>query len=229
MSYRIEQSLEKPNVTFVINPMGVHYEVSTSKDGNRHCNCPSYKFGGKGTCKHIQMLGPSIVGTRRYPRDTIFRMADSLSNSCNSPLNGFEWLICGSWRRGLTDCKDLDIVILVPLDPEWMMIIERLNQHPGVKIGSQGMEQVSGEVYSVPFDLTRCSRPNEWWYYILYRTGSKQHNILMRKVAKSKGWLLNQHGISGPESSIHEKAISPNSEQDIFTALGMDFLTPSER
>lgn len=60
--------------------------------------------------------------------------------------------------------------------------------------------------------------------YLLYATGSKQFNVIMRGIAKKKGYILNQNGLfQGSEK------IKTETEEDIFKILGMNYLEPKKR
>ena len=61
---------------------------------------------------------------------------------------------------------------------------------------------------------------------LLYSTGSKDFNILMRQKAKAKKMLLNQDGLYDRESNT---IITTNSERDIFDAIEMEYKEPTER
>jgi DNA polymerase/3'-5' exonuclease PolX len=62
-------------------------------------------------------------------------------------------------------------------------------------------------------------------YALLFYTGSKKFNIIMRGIAKKKGYLLNEHSLY----DINMKPYSAKSEKDIFDKLGMNYHEPSER
>ena len=57
-----------------------------------------------------------------------------------------------------------------------------------------------------------------------YFTGSKEHNILTRKIAMNKGLKLSEYGLfRGP------KTIAGKTEEDIYKALGMAWMPPEIR
>ncbi|OIP75365.1 MAG: DNA polymerase III, partial [Parcubacteria group bacterium CG2_30_36_21] len=57
-----------------------------------------------------------------------------------------------------------------------------------------------------------------------YFTGSKEHNILLRKIAISKGFKLNEYGLFRGS-----KMIAGKTEEEIYRALGMDCPPPELR
>ena len=63
-------------------------------------------------------------------------------------------------------------------------------------------------------------------YYpaLLYFTGSQRFNIWMRELCKKNGFTLNQNALEK-----NGRAIDVNSEEDIFKAIGIDYVVPTSR
>ena len=61
-------------------------------------------------------------------------------------------------------------------------------------------------------------------YALLYFTGSKEHNVRLRGIAKKKGWKLNEYGLFEGE-----KLIPCRDEAEIFRALGLSYIPPELR
>ena len=61
---------------------------------------------------------------------------------------------------------------------------------------------------------------------MLYFTGSKQHNIQLRKIAISKGYKLNEYGLFSRKT---KKIIASKTEEEMYKALGMDYIPPEMR
>ena len=57
-----------------------------------------------------------------------------------------------------------------------------------------------------------------------YFTGSKEHNIVLRRKAKERGLILNEYGIFRDEESVASKT-----EEDIYSALDLHFVPPEVR
>lgn len=56
-----------------------------------------------------------------------------------------------------------------------------------------------------------------------YFTGSKDHNIALRKIAIKKGYKLNEYGL------FKQRQIAGRTEEEIYKALGMDYIEPEMR
>lgn len=59
-------------------------------------------------------------------------------------------------------------------------------------------------------------------------TGSKFHNIALRKLAKEKGMSLSEYGIKGEEFS-EDTIANHSNEKDFYQALGLDYIEPELR
>ncbi|PYP20892.1 MAG: DNA polymerase/3'-5' exonuclease PolX, partial [Gemmatimonadetes bacterium] len=57
-----------------------------------------------------------------------------------------------------------------------------------------------------------------------YFTGSQAHNIELRKIAQGKKLKLNEYGVFRGT-----KCISGRTEQDVYAALGLDWIPPEMR
>lgn len=72
------------------------------------------------------------------------------------------------------------------------------------------------------FNATDIPQPTA----LLYFTGSKQLNILMRQIAKKKDYTLNEYSLTNNKSG---DTVKINCEKDIFDFLGIKYLEPTER
>ena len=75
--------------------------------------------------------------------------------------------------------------------------------------------------------------PSEQFYFALHHfTGSKDHNVRMRQKALSLGLSLSEWGLRPEEEKDSSRKAGPveaNSEEDIFKALGLQYVPPSLR
>ena len=76
------------------------------------------------------------------------------------------------------------------------------------------------------FDLYLAT-DETWATLLLIRTGSKEHNIRLCKIAQAKGGKLHADG-SGVRDDVGDLFRCVN-ELDVFRALGMDYVDPCNR
>lgn len=69
----------------------------------------------------------------------------------------------------------------------------------------------------------RVVNPESYPFALQYFTGSKEHNVEMRRRAKKKGWSLNEYSMGASvDGEIKEEA-------DIYRALGLRYIEPELR
>jgi DNA polymerase/3'-5' exonuclease PolX len=66
----------------------------------------------------------------------------------------------------------------------------------------------------------------EYPFALLYFTGSKQFNVKMRSFALSKGYSLNEQGITKNKKKVSQQF---ESEKDIFAFLEYPYVVPHKR
>jgi DNA polymerase (family 10) len=132
--------------------------------------------------------------------------------------------VAGSIRRRKEIVKDIDILVATKKPDEVMgrfvsmPHVERVLQHGKTKsevILSSGIQ----------CDLRAIAR-EEFPFALHYFTGSKEHNVEMRRVAKGRGLKLNEYGLFKGDS---KKSRVCSDEASLFGALGMDFIPPELR
>lgn len=77
----------------------------------------------------------------------------------------------------------------------------------------------------LPVDFFATTIEN-WWNYLVCRTGPAESNIRIAAAAKSKGWQWNPYGAG---FSKGEQVEIMNSEADVFSFVGLPFLNPEQR
>jgi len=146
--------------------------------------------------------------------------------------------IVGSYRRGLASSGDIDLIITSKLDNKKVfadfldglikekIIIEVLSRG---KVKSLTIGQLEGKK-ARRLDFLYAP-PDEYAFAVLYFTGSKAFNTIMRHHALSKGVTLNEHGLYKMENKKKGDKIVGEflSEQDIFSYLGLEYKTPEQR
>ena len=158
----------------------------------------------------------------------------------DSPDSKFE--IVGSYRRGVQTSGDIDVIITGNTGVVYKtfvddliktgIILEVLSRGPSKTLV---IAKLPGERIVRRVDFLYAP-PDEFAFAILYFTGSKIFNTLMRQYALDKGYTLNEHGIykfTKTKQENKKKGVKVNkefkTEKDIFDFLGLKFKTPIER
>jgi DNA polymerase (family 10) len=130
--------------------------------------------------------------------------------------------IAGSFRRRKETIGDLDLLVAGG-DPAEVM--EAFIGHPeAVDTLGEGATKSSIRLRNdLQVDLRHV--PGEsFGAAMLYFTGSKEHNIELRRIAIDKGYSLNEYGLTKGE-----RIVAGRSEEDVYRALGMDWIPPELR
>ncbi len=130
--------------------------------------------------------------------------------------------ICGSLRRRKETIGDIDILFSSP-EPE--PILRSFVSRPEVAaILGQGPTKASVRlVGGVQCDL-RGVDDAQFAFALHYFTGSKAHNIAMRRRAIARGLKLSEYGLEG-----EGKTIACASEAELYDALGLHDIPPELR
>lgn len=130
--------------------------------------------------------------------------------------------IAGSLRRKKEIVGDIDLLVTSKKPKEVMNLFVSL---PQVASSVAHGETKSSVVLKsgINADL-RVVSEQEFPAALLYFTGSKEHNTLVRGIAKNKGYKLNEYGLFRGEH-----ALKMNSETEIYEELGLCFIPPEVR
>jgi DNA polymerase lambda len=168
----------------------------------------------------------------------IYTDIESIAIKCNSNL---VINICGSYRRGLPQSSDIDILVC---DMN-LLFKEDIGQSGTLKIFIDCLKKgkiitddiTSDEVLTKYMGFCKYDKkiyridirlvPLESYYAALvYFTGSYQLNTIMRLNAKKLGYKLNEYGLYKEKSEI---PVILDSEKDLFDLLNMEYLEPEQR
>ncbi|MCK5306876.1 MAG: DNA polymerase/3'-5' exonuclease PolX [Candidatus Omnitrophica bacterium] len=128
----------------------------------------------------------------------------------------------GSLRRGRETIGDIDILVSTD-KPE--KVTERFISYPEAEtVIASGPSKSSIFIKSgVQIDL-RVVRDESFGAALVYFTGSKAHNVHIRKIAKFKGLKINEYGVFKGDKSIAGKE-----EEDIYRSIGLRYMPPEIR
>ncbi len=135
----------------------------------------------------------------------------------------------GSLRRHKEVIGDIDFLASSKKPAN---VIEFFVQQPGIIATTAKGETKASVVLEggIQADL-RVVSDAEFPFALAYFTGSKEHNIVMRQRAISRGLRLNEYGLfRSKEETRDPKLLVPCvSEGQIFSELGLDFVEPELR
>jgi DNA polymerase (family 10) len=135
----------------------------------------------------------------------------------------------GSLRRFKEVIGDIDFVVS---SKQPARVIDFFTSQPGILDVTAKGETKSSVILpgGIQSDL-RVVSDAEYPFALLYFTGSKEHNIVMRQRAIQRGLRLNEYGLfrSKEETRDPKLLVACRTEEDIFEKLGLAFIPPELR
>ena len=130
--------------------------------------------------------------------------------------------VAGSFRRRRETIGDLDLLVCGGDTTE---VMDAFTKHATIaEVLGYGDTKSSVRIAAgLQIDL-RLVPEASFGAAMLYFTGSKQHNIELRKIAIDKGWSLNEYALTQGE-----KVVAARSEEEIYKALGLAWVPPELR
>ena len=133
--------------------------------------------------------------------------------------------IAGSFRREKKLLGDLDILVVGPKSVTSKTEKKILKMFPDHTMLASGDTKVSLIINPDGLQIDIRFVPEEsYGAALLYFTGSKHHNVMMRRVAIAKGYLLNEYGLFE-----NGEYIVGETEKEIFEKLGLKYTEPISR
>jgi DNA polymerase/3'-5' exonuclease PolX len=174
----------------------------------------------------------------KIPRDEIDKIKIIINNVIKKIDKDLLFEICGSYRRGLSESGDIDILISNPnylediYDQQFLnkivkelekinFIIDHLTSKGNTKF--MGICRINKTARRIDIRIVNYQ---SYYTSIIYFTGSKEFNIYLRKEALSKNYTLNEYFLTNIHTGEH---ISIHSEKEIFEILKIPYLEPKER
>ncbi|OGI26362.1 MAG: DNA polymerase III, partial [Candidatus Moranbacteria bacterium RBG_13_45_13] len=132
-------------------------------------------------------------------------------------------LTCGSFRRGKETIGDIDILAEAEKSKEVMEYFVSMPNVEKVIAKGETKSMVRLDI-GINADL-RVVPEKSFGAATQYFTGSKDHNIELRKIAIKKGWKLNEYGLFDKSN----RSIAGKTEEEIYKKLGLDWMPPEMR
>jgi DNA polymerase (family 10) len=179
-------------------------------------------FGAKTEQNILDMLQAHAQQERRFKLAVAAQYAQSLVAYLRESKDVVEIVVAGSYRRCKETVGDLDILVTTTKPKP---VVERFTQYDEVKeVLSQGTTRSTVILRNgLQVDL-RVVKPESFGAALHYFTGSKQHNIAIRRRGQQRGLKINEYGVFKGERSIAGKT-----EESVYKAVGLPYIAPELR
>lgn len=199
-------------------------------------------FGEKTAANILKSLAQRTQHAGEFRLGSVAHDAEQIADDLREHDDVIQVAVAGSYRRRKEVVHDLDFIVSTK-HPE--AVSQFFVTHPLVEsIEVQGPTKSSVRLKSgVQADI-RVVTNEEYPYALVYFTGSKEHNIVLRSRALDRGWTLNEYRLAPAElkgdakakeskssksKKKHEPLPEVHQESDLYRALGLDFIEPEIR
>lgn len=183
-------------------------------------------FGEKTEHAIIVSLERQASRTREEEGRLRFVAAEQISRPLLSYLRKIKGAglveVAGSFRRKCEMVADLDLVATCSKDSEMM---DLFTQYEDVeRVISRGRTRSSVTLHSgLQVDL-RIVPPSSYGAALLYFTGSKSHNIAIRRLGQKKGLKINEYGVFRGNRQVAGKT-----EEDVYHSIELPYIAAELR
>ncbi len=139
-------------------------------------------------------------------------------------LPGLRVSAAGSLRRMRETIGDIDILAAAE-DPEAVMRAFRGLPLADRVIAQGGTKTSILTASRLQVDL-RVVSPEEWGAALQYFTGSKEHNVRLRELARRRGLKVNEYGVFEVEGG---RRVAGETEEEVYASLGLAVPPPEIR
>lgn len=182
---------------------------------------------GKTTEENIQSAILTYrQGQGRFSLGEVYPLAQEMVDEMRSALGLGQDQIqyAGSLRRMEETIGDLDILVASNSPEQVMDYVTRMNDVQ--RIIASGKTKTSVVLDNNLQVDVRVVEPESFGPALQYFTGSKEHNVELRRLARKQGYKLSEYGLFN--LSTEEKINSPT-EKSLYQALGLTYIHPELR
>jgi DNA polymerase (family 10) len=170
--------------------------------------------------KKIQSLKK---GRGRYLLGDIYPLVKQIEMRLSSVNGVREAIAVGSFRRMKETVGDIDYLVLSDAPA---IVMDYFASMPEVdEVIGKGPSKTFVKLNNgIDADLLVVSKES-FGSALQYFTGSKEHSIVLRKIAISKGLRLNEWGVYDKKN----KMVAGSTEEGVYHTLGLDWIPPEMR
>ncbi len=179
-------------------------------------------FGEKTETRILEALQAQIAAVPRFPIAIAAPYAAALVHYLQNIPGVRRVVVAGSFRRGKDTVGDLDILATATADSP---VMERFTAYEDVaEVLSQGTTRATVILRNkLQVDL-RAVDESAYGAALHYFTGSKAHNIAIRRMGQDMGLKVNEYGLFRGKERI-----AGETEESVYAAVGLPYIEPELR
>ncbi len=179
-------------------------------------------FGAKTEQRILDALEKHADSGKRFKLAIAAQYADSLAKYLRQTPGAQEVVVAGSFRRSRETVGDLDILVTAE---DGRAVMQRFVAYDEVvEVLSHGPTRATVMLRSGLQVDVRVVKPASFGAALHYFTGSKTHNIAMRRLGQARGLKINEYGVFRDKTLI-----AGETEESVFRAVGLPYIPPELR
>jgi len=179
-------------------------------------------FGATSERRIAEAVAGYLDRSRRWPLARVDAAVEAVLAHLRTGPGVKEVVVAGSYRRRRDTVGDIDVLVAGSRggDPcKRLCDFERVS-----RVLAQGRTRASVVLRDgLQVDL-RVVRPESFGAALVYFTGSKPHNIALRRIAQSRGLKINEYGVYRGTRRIAGKT-----EASVYATIGLPWIPPELR
>lgn len=179
-------------------------------------------FGAKTEARILDALQTHADTGKRFKLAVAARYAEPLVAYLESAKDVSRVQVAGSYRRCRETVGDLDILVIAR---KGRGVIEHFIAYDEVEtVLSSGSTRASVILRNALQVDLRVVAKVSYGAALYYFTGSRSHNIAVRRIARRKGLKINEYGVFRGK-----KRVAGKTEEEVFASIGLPFIPPELR
>lgn len=202
--------------------LGINSLADLSRAARRHSISELKGFGRTTEEKLLKAVDELQASERRLYLADAQCYADAITTHLRRLSNVDKVEVAGSFRRRKETVGDLDVLVCGGRVHEIMDHMEQLDAV--AEVLARGETKMTLRLKSGLQVDVRVVPPRSYGAALVYFTGSKQHNIELRKLGQEKGLKINEYGVFRGS-----RRIAGRTEEEIYRSVGLLWIPPELR
>jgi DNA polymerase (family 10) len=208
--------------------LGVRNLKDLEKALDDHKIAPLFGFGEKMEENILESIQFLKQGRGRFLLREVIPEVERIIEKFKKIKGVVNLSVAGSTRRRKETVGDVDFLVAIKDTTDKYLVEKIMNTFVSmddvVKVVGKGETKSSIKTkQGLDMDL-RLVKEGSFGAALQYFTGSKEHNIALRRIAIKQGYKLNEYGLFR-----NDRKIKGETEEEIYEKLGMEWIPPELR
>lgn len=179
-------------------------------------------FGAKTEQTILQAIAAHVTKQKRFKLAVAAQYAEPLKKYLENIPDVSQVMLAGSYRRFKETVGDIDILVIATNAEK---VMDRFVAYDEVKkINAKGGTRATVILQSGLQVDVRVVKKESFGAALQYFTGSKAHNIEIRRLAQERKLKISEYGVFKGE-----KPVSGSTEESVYRAIGLPWIAPELR